>query len=63
MKIDEHTRFTRELEGALENARMELDRRLTMQEKEHEQRIQLLVRQMKEGSNLDLSGIGDIDIK
>ncbi|XP_072045024.1 kinesin-like protein KIF27 isoform X2 [Amphiura filiformis] len=63
MKIDEQSRFAREVEGALENARMELDRRLTIQEKEHEQRVQLLVRQMKDGSNLDITGMGDVDVK
>ena len=64
MTLDEQSRFKQELEGALEKAQMELDRRLTEQEKEHEQRVQHLIRQMKEGGNLDaVVGAANTDVR
>ncbi|KAK3104146.1 hypothetical protein FSP39_024813, partial [Pinctada imbricata] len=46
VKIDEKDRLIRELEGALQRAAMEVDRRLTKQQREYEQKIQLLMHQM-----------------
>ncbi|XP_033646450.1 kinesin-like protein KIF27 isoform X2 [Asterias rubens] len=45
MKVDEQSRLMRELEGALQRSAMELDRKLMSQQKQHEQRVQMLLRQ------------------
>ena len=59
MKIDEQERLLHEMEGALQRSAVETDRRLTTQQKEYEQKIQLLMHQLMEtgGSNIN----GNID--
>ena len=49
MKVDEQSRLMRELEGALQRSAMELDRKLMSQQKQHEQRVQMLLRQQTDG--------------
>ncbi|XP_072137683.1 kinesin-like protein KIF27 [Mobula birostris] len=49
-KVTEHENMVHELESALERLSMEIDRRLTMQQKEHEQKMQLLLQYFKEKS-------------
>lgn len=43
MKILEQDNMFRELESALEHLKLQCDRRLTFQQKEHEQKMQLLL--------------------
>lgn len=43
MKILEQDNMVRELESALEHLKLQCDRRLTLQQKEHEQKMQLLL--------------------
>uniref|UniRef100_A0A4W3J3Z5 Kinesin family member 27 n=1 Tax=Callorhinchus milii TaxID=7868 RepID=A0A4W3J3Z5_CALMI len=58
MKITEQENVVHELESALERFTLEIDRRLTVQQKEHEQKIQLLLQQFK-----DKDGEGLADLK
>ncbi|XP_070566373.1 kinesin-like protein KIF27 isoform X2 [Ptychodera flava] len=46
MKIDEQERVIHDLENALQKTAMEKDRKLTLQQKEHEQKVQLLMKQI-----------------
>ncbi|XP_033751505.1 LOW QUALITY PROTEIN: kinesin-like protein KIF27 [Pecten maximus] len=48
VKIDEQERLIRELESSLQRSQVDIDRRLTKQQKEYEQKIQLLMRQITE---------------
>uniref|UniRef100_A0ABI7WK08 Kinesin motor domain-containing protein n=1 Tax=Felis catus TaxID=9685 RepID=A0ABI7WK08_FELCA len=48
MKILERDNMVRELESALEHLKLQCDRRLTLQQKEHEQKLQLLLHHFKE---------------
>lgn len=48
MKVLEQNNIIRELESALEHLRSQCDRRLTLQQKEHEQKMQLLLHHFKE---------------
>ncbi|XP_055485270.1 kinesin-like protein KIF27 isoform X1 [Psammomys obesus] len=48
MKVLERDNVVRELESALEHLRLQCDRRLTLQQKEHEQKMQLLLQHFKE---------------
>ncbi|KAM5185001.1 kinesin-like protein KIF27 isoform 5-T5 [Callospermophilus lateralis] len=48
MKVLERDNMVRELESALEHLKLQCDRRLTLQQKEHEQKVQLLLRHFKE---------------
>ncbi|KAG3287043.1 kinesin family member 27, transcript variant X2 [Ictidomys tridecemlineatus] len=48
MKVLERDNTVRELESALEHLKLQCDRRLTLQQKEHEQKVQLLLRHFKE---------------
>ncbi|XP_045174185.2 kinesin-like protein KIF27 isoform X3 [Mercenaria mercenaria] len=48
VKIDEQERLIRELEGTLQRSAVEIDRRLMAQQKEYEQKIQLLMHQLME---------------
>uniref|UniRef100_A0A8C9D731 Kinesin family member 27 n=1 Tax=Panthera leo TaxID=9689 RepID=A0A8C9D731_PANLE len=48
MKILERDNMVRELESALEHLKLQCDRRLTLQQKEHEQKLQLLLHHVKE---------------
>lgn len=47
MKILERDNTVRELESALEHLKLQCDRRLTLQQKEHEQKLQLLLHPFK----------------
>ena len=47
MKILERDNMVRELESALEHLKLQCDRRLTLQQKEHEQKLQLLLHHVK----------------
>ncbi|XP_059168452.1 kinesin-like protein KIF27 isoform X2 [Physella acuta] len=60
VKSDEQERLIRELEGALQRSTLELDRKLTQQQREYEQKIQLLMHQLTELGG-DPNG-GDKDI-
>ncbi|WAR03106.1 KIF27-like protein [Mya arenaria] len=51
VKLDEQTRIIRDLEGALQRSAMEVDRRITSQQREYEQKIQLLMHQLMENGN------------
>ncbi|KAJ8298884.1 hypothetical protein KUTeg_022944 [Tegillarca granosa] len=46
VKIDEQARLIRELEGTLQRSACEIDRKLTKQQNEYEQKIQLLMHQI-----------------
>ncbi|XP_039106331.1 kinesin-like protein KIF27 isoform X1 [Hyaena hyaena] len=48
MKVLEQDNLVRELESALEHLKLQCDRRLTVQQKEHEQKLQLLLHHFKE---------------
>ncbi|XP_069817896.1 kinesin-like protein KIF27 isoform X2 [Dendropsophus ebraccatus] len=48
MKVSEQENVVRELESALEHLTLQNDRRLTQQQKEHEQKMQLLLQQFKD---------------
>ncbi|KAM9207102.1 kinesin-like protein KIF27 isoform 7-T7 [Dugong dugon] len=48
MKVLEQNNVVRELESALEHLKLQCDRRLTLQQKEHEQKMQLLLQHFKE---------------
>ncbi|XP_062936319.1 kinesin-like protein KIF27 isoform X7 [Cynocephalus volans] len=48
MKVLERDRMVCELESALEHLKLQCDRRLTLQQKEHEQKMQLLLHHFKE---------------
>uniref|UniRef100_A0A8D2E1B2 Kinesin family member 27 n=1 Tax=Sciurus vulgaris TaxID=55149 RepID=A0A8D2E1B2_SCIVU len=48
MKVLERDNMVRELESALEHLKLQCDRRLTLLQKEHEQKVQLLLRHFKE---------------
>uniref|UniRef100_A0A7N6F889 Kinesin motor domain-containing protein n=1 Tax=Anabas testudineus TaxID=64144 RepID=A0A7N6F889_ANATE len=47
MQLDEQQRLVQWLENALDRAQLDTDRRLTQQQKEHEQSIQLLLQQCR----------------
>lgn len=47
MKVLERDNMVRELESALEHLKLQCDRRLTLQQKEHEQKVQLLLHHFK----------------
>lgn len=47
MKVLEQDNLVRELESALEHLKLQCDRRLTVQQKEHEQKLQLLLHHFK----------------
>ncbi|XP_066567180.1 kinesin-like protein KIF27 isoform X2 [Amia ocellicauda] len=49
MQAVEEAGVVRELELALERLTLEMDRRLTLQQKEHEHKIQLILQEVKEG--------------
>ncbi|XP_078252313.1 kinesin-like protein KIF27 isoform X2 [Rhinoraja longicauda] len=49
-KVTEHENMVHELESAVERLSMEIDRRLTMQQKEHEQKMQLVLQYFKENT-------------
>ncbi|KAI5757744.1 KIF27 [Gulo gulo luscus] len=48
MKVLERDNTVRELESALEHLKLQCDRRLTLQQKEHEQKMQLLLQHFQE---------------
>nr|XP_030688660.1 kinesin-like protein KIF27 isoform X10 [Globicephala melas] len=48
MKVLERDNVVRELESTLEHLKLQCDRRLTLQQKEHEQKMQLLLHHFKE---------------
>ncbi|KAH9519223.1 Kinesin-like protein kif27 [Bulinus truncatus] len=48
MKTDEQERLIMELKAALQRSSLELDRKLTQQQKDYEEKIQLLVHQLNE---------------
>ncbi|XP_069481965.1 kinesin-like protein KIF27 [Ambystoma mexicanum] len=56
IRVMEQENIVRELESALERLTMQCDRRLTMQQKEHEQKMQLLLMHFKDQDN---EGIGE----
>lgn len=47
MQLDEQQRLVQWLENALDRAQLDTDRRLTQQQKEHEQSVQLLLQQCR----------------
>lgn len=47
MKVLERDNVVRELESTLEHLKLQCDRRLTLQQKEHEQKMQLLLHHFK----------------
>ncbi|XP_063781863.1 kinesin-like protein KIF7 [Pseudophryne corroboree] len=56
MKLEEQQRLICWLEVALERQRLELDRQLTLQQKEHERNIQLLLKQCQDQMGEGLAG-------
>ncbi|NXV21923.1 KIF27 protein, partial [Cepphus grylle] len=51
MKVIDQENIIRELESALEHVKLQCDRRLTMQHKEHEKKLQLILHHFKEQDN------------
>ncbi|XP_014792295.1 PREDICTED: kinesin-like protein KIF27 [Calidris pugnax] len=51
MKAIDQENIIRELESALEHVKLQCDRRLTLQHKEHEKKLQLILRHFKEQDN------------
>lgn len=47
MKVSEQENIVRELESALEHLTLQTDRRMTQQQKEHEQKMQLILQHFK----------------
>lgn len=47
MQLEEQQQLVRWLEAAVERQRLEMDRQLTLQQKEHEQNMQLLLQQSR----------------
>ncbi|XP_046330087.2 kinesin-like protein KIF27 isoform X1 [Haliotis rufescens] len=62
VKIDEQERIIRELESTLQRSNMDSDRRLVQQQREYEQKMQLLMHQVTEGGVGNSCGDG-IDLK
>ena len=58
MKADEQMVRIAELESCVEKATMEADRRLTRQQQEYEQRIQLLMKQLTQA---ETGGLSDLE--
>ncbi|XP_069840724.1 kinesin-like protein KIF7 isoform X2 [Dendropsophus ebraccatus] len=56
MKLEEQHRLVCWLEVALERQRLEMDRQLTLQQKEHERNIQLLLKQCQDQMGEGLAG-------
>nr|XP_051689622.1 kinesin-like protein KIF27 isoform X3 [Oryctolagus cuniculus] len=57
MKVLERDNMVRELESALEHLKLQCDRRLTLQQKEHEQKMQLLLHHFRESGGEDTTEI------
>ncbi|XP_063175331.1 kinesin-like protein KIF27 isoform X2 [Chroicocephalus ridibundus] len=51
MKVIDQENIIRELESALEHVKLQCDRRLTIQHKEHEKKLQLILHHFKEQDN------------
>ena len=51
VKVDEQERMIRELDAALQRTMMDTDRKLMSQQKEYEQKMQLLMHQLAEGGS------------
>ena len=51
VKIDEQERLIRELENTLQRTGVETDRRLTQQQRDSEQKVQMLMHQLAEGAS------------
>ncbi|KAL4224634.1 Kinesin-like protein kif27 [Mactra antiquata] len=56
VKIDEQERLIRDLEGSLQRSAVDIDRRLMAQQKEYEQKIQLLMHQLMEAGSSSNNG-------
>ncbi|XP_038602530.1 kinesin-like protein KIF7 isoform X2 [Tachyglossus aculeatus] len=56
LQLEEHQRLTCWLEAAVERQRLEMDRQLTLQQKEHQQNIRLLLQQSREHLGEGLAG-------
>ncbi|XP_041641976.1 kinesin-like protein kif7 [Cheilinus undulatus] len=56
MQLDEQQRLVQWLENALDRTQLDMDRRLTQQQKEHERSIQLLLQQCREQMDEGLAG-------
>ncbi|CAG2234318.1 KIF27 [Mytilus edulis] len=64
VKQDEQERLIRELEAALQRSAVEVDRRITKQTQEYEQKIQMLMRQLADSGTNNSGGFGpEIDEK
>lgn len=62
--MDEQERLIRELDNALQRTGVETDRKLTKLQREYEQKIQLLVRQLAENDETDAGiSVSASDIK
>ncbi|OCU02754.1 hypothetical protein XELAEV_18008522mg [Xenopus laevis] len=55
MKVEEKENMLRELESSLEHLLLQNDRRLTQQQKEHEQKLQLLLQHFKDNNSEPVS--------
>ncbi|XP_073489757.1 kinesin-like protein KIF27 [Aquarana catesbeiana] len=51
MKVSEQENIVRELESALEHLTLQTDRRMTQQQKEHEQKMQLILQHFKDNDS------------
>nr|XP_020464670.1 kinesin-like protein KIF7 [Monopterus albus]XP_020464677.1 kinesin-like protein KIF7 [Monopterus albus]XP_020464685.1 kinesin-like protein KIF7 [Monopterus albus]XP_020464692.1 kinesin-like protein KIF7 [Monopterus albus]XP_020464703.1 kinesin-like protein KIF7 [Monopterus albus] len=56
MQLDEQQRLVQWLENALDRTQLDIDRRLTQQQKEHERSVQLLLQQCREQMDEGLAG-------
>ncbi|KAM6303091.1 kinesin-like protein KIF27 isoform 2-T2 [Podargus strigoides] len=55
MKITDQENVIRELESALEHVKLQCDRQLTLQHKEHEKKLQLILHHFEEQGNEDIA--------
>ena len=51
MRIEEQERCLHDLEGSLQRAAMETDRKLTIQQQDYEKKIQVLMRQLADSES------------
>ena len=60
MKVDEQERLLDDLQMALQHSAMDAERKLVQQQKDYEQKMQLLMRQLNESSTGGSSSSSDL---
>ncbi len=56
MRIEEQERCVHDLEGSLQRAAMETDRKLTIQQQDYEKKMQVLMRQLADAESAAAAG-------